>query len=116
MVAKGCYRYYSTQRPISLGTYPRPQGNKGLNIENVDERTYCEPIDREAWGYIEYEKLLNPKEIRDYELREAGPFFIDKSTGEMLSRQLMLSRYAEEYDGDDPTNAVGWEESFEEVK
>lgn len=116
MVARGCYRYYSTQRPLSIGTFPKPQGNKVLDIQNFDDWTFCEEIGKEAWGYIEYEKLLNPKEIRDYELREAGPFFIDKSTGEMLSRQLMLSRYAEEYDGDDPTNAVGWEEYFEEVK
>ena len=29
---------------------------------------------------------------------------------------MMLHKYAEEYDGDDPTNAVGWEEYFEEVQ
>lgn len=65
-------RYYSTQRPVSLGTYPRPQGNKVLNIENFDEKTFCEPIGREAWGYIEYELPVSPVLLKDFELVEVG--------------------------------------------
>lgn len=72
MVARGCYRYYSTQRPISLGTYPRPQGNKVINLHNFDERTYCEEIGREAWGYIEYELPVSDVLLRDFEMVKAG--------------------------------------------
>lgn len=72
MAEKGCYRYYSTQRPLSLGTYPKPQGNKVLNIKNFDERTYCEEIGREAWGYIEYELPVSPVILKDFEMIKAG--------------------------------------------
>lgn len=72
MTEKGCYRYYSTQRPLSLGTFPKPQGNKVLAIENFDERTYCEEIDREAWGYIEYELPVSEVLLKDFEMVKAG--------------------------------------------
>lgn len=72
MAVRGCYRYYSTQRPVLLGTYPKPQGNKVLNIENFDERTFCEQVGREAWGYIEYELPVSDVLLRDFELVKAG--------------------------------------------
>jgi len=65
-------RYYSTQRPVMPGTFPKPQGNKVLAIENFDERTFCMEIGREAWGYLEYEKPLTEKEAAAYELVEGG--------------------------------------------
>lgn len=72
MAVRGCYRYYSTQRPVSFGTYPKPQGNKVLNIENFDERTFCEQVGREAWGYIEYELPVSDVLLKDFELVKAG--------------------------------------------
>lgn len=72
MAVRGCYRYYSTQRPVSLGTYPKPQGNKVLNIENFEEKTFCEQVGREAWGYIEYELPVSDVLLRDFELVKAG--------------------------------------------
>ena len=110
------FRYYLTQRPPMIGTFPKPKGNAVVAMESFDERRLVPMLHSQAWGYVEYEKPLEPKDVRQYELREAGPFFIDRNTGEMLSRQLMLHKYAEEYDGDDPTNAVGWGEYFEEVQ
>lgn len=50
------YRYYLTQRPAMPGTFPKPQGNKVLRVENFDQRTFCEEAGREAWAYVEYEK------------------------------------------------------------
>ena len=32
------YRYYSTQRPVDLGTFPKPPGNAPVEIINFDER------------------------------------------------------------------------------
>lgn len=44
-------KYYSTQRPITPGSYPKPAFNQVTAILNYDSRTYCEGIGREAWGY-----------------------------------------------------------------
>ncbi|MCD8013275.1 MAG: hypothetical protein LUG99_08885 [Lachnospiraceae bacterium] len=62
-------RYYSTQRPVSLGTFPG--GHKVREIFNFDERTYVESIGRRAWGWIEFEDELTEKEARNYELVKA---------------------------------------------
>ncbi len=62
-------RYYSTQRPVMPGSFPRPDGNKVLEIVNFDERTPCPDIGRDAWGYIEYEKPLDEVTVRRYELQ-----------------------------------------------
>lgn len=64
------YRYYSTERPLSIGTYPKPKDNKPVNIENFDLKTYIPEIKCEAYGYIEYENKLTDKQIADYELKE----------------------------------------------
>lgn len=62
------YRYYSTQRPVAPGSFPKPDGNKVLEIVNFDKRIPCSEIGRDAWGYIEYENMLNDVEARRYEL------------------------------------------------
>ena len=66
------YRYYLTQRPAMPGTFPKPQGNRVLSIENYDERTFCEEIGREAWGYVEYEKPVSEVLLRNFEMAEGG--------------------------------------------
>lgn len=35
-------KYYSTQRPVAPGTFPKADGNKVVQIVNFDERQYCE--------------------------------------------------------------------------
>lgn len=64
----GKYRYYSTQRPISPGTYPNGK-NKPVSIENFDERQRVENGQLQAWGYLEYVKPLSQKEMKEYELK-----------------------------------------------
>lgn len=63
-------RYYSTMRPIDIGTYPKPKYNKVLNIVNFGEKKMCEEIGCEAWGYIEYAHALNRdfESVADYDL------------------------------------------------
>lgn len=62
------YRYYSTLRPVGPGTFPgRPE-----SITNFDDRTYCEEIGREAWGYIEYKEPLSAEETAACDLTPAG--------------------------------------------
>lgn len=62
------FRYYSTQRPLGPGTFPRPAGNPVEGVSNFYERTYVEEIDREAWGTIDYELPLTSEEAEAYEL------------------------------------------------
>ena len=61
-------KYYSTQRPVAPGTFPKPDGNKVIEIVNFDERQYCKEAGRDCWGYIEYEHPLSEKQAVDYEL------------------------------------------------
>ena len=46
-------RYYSTQRPVMPGGFPRKADV--VEIKNFDMKTFCEEIGKEAWGYIEYQ-------------------------------------------------------------
>lgn len=41
--------------------------------------------------------------------------YMNIETGELLSKTDMLSQFKTEYDGDDPTNCLGWDEYYEEV-
>lgn len=61
-------RYYSTQRPVMPGSYPKNKDNQITEIYNYDDKTYIEEIGREAWGYIDYLYPLAEKDISDYEL------------------------------------------------
>ena len=61
-------RYYSTQRPITRGSFPKPAWNRVLEIHNYDSKTYCEELGREVWGYIDYERPLTRYDCNAYEL------------------------------------------------
>lgn len=61
-------RYYSTQHPLTPGSYPEPVLNQVTAIHNYEDKTYCEEIGREAWGYIEYGHPLHPEDAGDFEL------------------------------------------------
>ena len=61
-------RYYSTQRPITPGSFPRVAFNAVKEIVNFERKTNCEEIGREAWGYIDYEKPLDRYDCNAYEL------------------------------------------------
>lgn len=63
----GLYRYYSTQRPVSIGTYP----GKPENIQNFDDRQEVCGGQMRAWGYLEYKEPLTEKQMSDYELKPA---------------------------------------------
>ena len=66
-------RYYSTQRPVAPGTFPKPKGNRIESIKNFDSRIYIPEIDGKAWGFIEYEKPLSPRDAEAYELETPIP-------------------------------------------
>lgn len=58
-------KYYSTQRPVAPGTFPK----EGVNsITNFDTRKFIPEINRYAWGYIEYDTQLSGEDAAQYEL------------------------------------------------
>jgi len=64
----GPYRYYSTQRPIDINTFPKTE-NGPEHIENYPSRIPVENGRFEAWGVLEYSAPLTEKQVEDYELR-----------------------------------------------
>lgn len=59
------FTYYSTHRPIDIGTYPL---SPAVIIDNFDTYTHVDEINRPAWGRLGYFQPLTPKQLYDYEL------------------------------------------------
>ena len=68
---KSAYKYYSTQRPVDIGTFPKTE-NGPLRLVNFDSREGVEQGQFQAWGYLVYDAPLTEKQISDYELRGAS--------------------------------------------
>lgn len=56
--APGLYKYYSTQRPVDIGTFPKPPHNAPDEIVNYDQRIPVEGGAFLAWGHLTYTKPL----------------------------------------------------------
>lgn len=59
------YRYYSTQRPVAPGTFPK---KKGCEISNYPQKLYIDGTGFSAWGHIDYDEPLTDAEVAEYEL------------------------------------------------
>ena len=68
---KETYKYYSTQRPIDLGTYPDSYFNRPIHMDIYPGRQQAPGEVFQAWGAIIYAQPLTEQELRDYELRPA---------------------------------------------
>ena len=66
---KETYKYYSTQRPIDLGTYPNSYFNRPIHMDVFYTRQQVPGESFQAWGAIVYTQPLTEQELRDYELR-----------------------------------------------
>ena len=69
--APGLYKYYSTQRPVDIGTFPKPPRNAPDEIVNYDQRVPVENGSFLAWGHLTYTRPLTKRQTSDYELRPA---------------------------------------------
>lgn len=67
---KGTYKYYSTQRPVDIGTFPKT-ANGPIRIFNYAGRENVESGSIKAWGFLVYDAPLTEKQIAEYELRAA---------------------------------------------
>ena len=47
------YRYYSTQRPVTPGAYPKPKNNPAMLIHNFSRREYVPEIGQQAFNHRE---------------------------------------------------------------
>ena len=56
--APGLYKYYSTQRPVDIGTFPKPPHNAPDEVVNYDQRIPVEDGTFLAWGHLTYTKPL----------------------------------------------------------
>lgn len=65
------YCYFSTQRPVDLGTFPKTEENTPLLIQNFEQRKPVQEGAFLAWGELAYPKPLTRKEMSDYELKAA---------------------------------------------
>lgn len=67
------YRYYSTQRPVDIATFPRPEGNSPIMLVNYDEDRRRPVAGGRlcAWGEILYLYPLTQEQAADYELMPA---------------------------------------------
>lgn len=65
------YRYYSTQRPVDIGTFPKPPDNPPLVIVNYgdDRRRPVAGGALSAWGELLYRNPLSVAEMEGYELK-----------------------------------------------
>lgn len=61
------YRYYSTSRPVGIGTFPKKDDIE-FRFTNFRDRQWCEDVQRSAWGYIEVDKPYTHDECEAYEL------------------------------------------------
>lgn len=69
-------KYYSTQRPLSPGSFPVHPSQEGaewngiliLSITNYPDRQLVPSIGRMAWGEIEYSAPIPARDADDYEL------------------------------------------------
>jgi len=67
----GPYKYYATQRPVDIGTFPKTE-NSPAKIVNFDSREWVENATFRAWGYVAYDALLTQQQASDFELRPAS--------------------------------------------
>ena len=66
---KETYLYYSTQRPIDIGTYPNSYFNRPVHMDLYFTRQQVMGEAFQAWGAITYAHPLTEREMQDYELR-----------------------------------------------
>ena len=69
--APSLYKYYSTQWPVDIGTFPKPPHNAPDEIVNYDQRVPVEGGAFLAWGHLTYTKPLTEKAVAACELRPA---------------------------------------------
>lgn len=88
------YKYYSTQRPVDIGTFPKSINNPLLGFTNYDQRQEVEGGAMRAWGELIYLHPLTEKQMDDYELKPA-PDNPDRAKRPSIAAQLKAAQRPE---------------------
>jgi hypothetical protein len=104
------YKYYSTQRPIDLGTFPKPADNPPLTFINYDERIPVEHGAFLAWGELIYANPLTARQASDYELRPAPDNPDIRRT--MNEQAQTVGKYEEQKRVPDTKRLIWWYSDF----
>ena len=96
------YRYFSTQRPVAPGTFPK---KPGCEISNYPQKIYIDGTGFSAWGHIDYIEPLKNKEVQEYELQPEKREFTVRFTpdNEQINRIHKLLLKWREYVAEDGT-------------
>lgn len=62
-------RYYSPERPIAPGTFPKSA--EPCEVVNFEKRQFVEKLGCWCYGYISTDKVLTKEEMYEYELIKA---------------------------------------------
>lgn len=65
------FKYYSTQRPVDMGTFPHEKDNLAVAMLNYGERRPVEGEPFRAWGEVWYMRPLTKEQVINYELQPA---------------------------------------------
>ena len=111
------YRYYSVERPVAPGTFPKKQG---CEISNYPERFFVNSAGTYAWGHIDYLEPLTDDEVKAYELKpERYEFSVTfQLTNEQIGRIHKLIPGWKEYvdeDGKKPFADYTLEKVFQTI-
>ena len=107
------YKYYSTQRPVDIGTFPKTESGPA-EIVNFDQRESVETGRFQAWGYLLYHAPLTEKQMADYELW-AAPGNPDRFhlTPEQLEQQAqVVGKWEQEKHIPDAKRLTWWYPDF----
>lgn len=80
-------RYYSTQRPITPGAYPK---ENVISIKNFHDKKYVSEIGGDAWGYVEYDCEPPEEKVRAYEFTPVNPMHC--TAKQLAAMKRILSR------------------------
>lgn len=96
------YFYLSTQRPISLGSYPK---QNLVQLENFDDILMLPHADKRAYGYLEYSEPLSAKELAEYELQIYEPDIFKKDTVLLLNAEKAVDCNID-FNGENRSNPI----------
>lgn len=107
------YKYYSTQRPIDLGTFPKTE-NGPVKIVNFNN---CESVEHgkfHAWGYLLYRTPLSEKQMEDYELRAAlgNPYQLRLSPEQLEQHVQVIGKWEQAKRITDAKRLTWWYPDF----
>lgn len=89
------YRYFSTQRPVAPGTFPK---KPGCEISNYPQKIYIDGTGFSAWGHIDYDEPLTDAEdgtkpFADYTFEKFFEVMMQSGSFHTMNRHIENMEY-----------------------